>query len=208
MRFVSHAGAPLNCLDAAGTTRSIADKIAFGRCAAGANLQTRARELGNPTSIAGRVYSGGAWRDPAVHAQLAATLGDTLGSALRDDFEWYCCRAAFFHNDAHYEARLFGTWCIAGSELELVFPRGSVRLSSAPDAVTVFDPFEVHGILAPGAQHFSAADYEEIGPSVILGFELDLTPAVAHAFGIRPGATGRVISSATRIAASTGAFEP
>ena len=208
MQFRSHAATPLSCLDAGGTTRSIATKIAFGRCAAGAAVQTRALELRDPTSIAGRVYSGGAWRDPAVHAQLVAVLGDTLGRALRDDFEWYCCRAAFFHNDAHYEGRLFGTWCIAGPELELVFPRASVRLSAAPDTITVFDPFEVHGILAPGAQHFSATEYEGIKPSLILGFELDLTPPIAAAFGIKPGATGRVISSATRIAASTGAFEP
>jgi len=208
MQFISHSGAPLSCLDAAGTARSIADKIAFGHCPASAALQTRARDLRDPTSVAGRVYSGGAWRDTAVHAQLAAVLGDTLGGALRDDFEWYCCRAAFFHNDAHYEGRLFGTWCIAGAELELVFPRASVRLSSAPSAITVFDPYEVHGILAPGAQQFSATDYEDIEPSLILGFELDLTPAIAAAFGIKPGATGRIISSATRIAASSGAFEP
>lgn len=207
MHFVSHAGAPLSCLEAAGTTRSIADKLAFGHCAADSALQTRARDLGDPTSIAGRVYSGGAWRDGAAHAQLAAVLGETLGSALRADFEWYCCRAAFFHNDAHYEGRLFGTWCIAGPALELVFPRAAVRLPGAPDAVTVFDPFEVHGILAPGAQYFYATDYEEIEPSLMLGFELDLTPQVAMAFGIKPGAAGRVISSRTRIDASSGAFE-
>ena len=68
------------------------------------------------------------------------------------------------------------------------------------------DPFEVHGILGPGAQHFSATDYEELAPSLILGFELDLTPTIAAAFGIKPGATARVISSRTRIDASSGAL--
>lgn len=207
MQFVSHSGAPLSCLDAAGTARAIADKIAFGRCVADVALRTHAQALTDRCPIAGRIYSRGRWREPAVHAQLAATLGPVLGSALRADFEWYCCRAAFFHNDAHYEGRLFGTWCIAGPSLELVFPRASLRLPNTIDAVTVFDPFEVHGILAPGAQNFRATDYEEIEPNSILGFELDLTPPVAAAFGIKAGAPTRVISSRTRIDASSGVFD-
>ena len=66
MRFVSHSGA-LSCLEAGGAARSIADKIAFGRCVADVALITRARDLGNPCLIAGRIYSSGTWRDSAVH---------------------------------------------------------------------------------------------------------------------------------------------
>ena len=142
-----------------------------------------------------------------MHAALAASLGATLGTALRADFEWYYCRGAFFHNDAHYDARLFGVWCIEAPPMEIVFPRATLRLAVAPGSTVVFDPFEVHGVLAPGCSTYAASDYQSAGASVFVGFELDITHAIADIFGIRDGALGHLISSRTRIDATSGAIE-
>ena len=131
MQFTSHSGAPLSCLDAAGTARSIADKIAFGQLSQQVPaLQARARDLRDPDfgrwTASTRAVPGAIprythnWR-PRWETR-SAVLYVTTSSGI-------AAAAAFFHNDAHYEGRLFGTWCIAGPELELVFPRASVRLS-------------------------------------------------------------------------------
>ncbi|MEP6607410.1 MAG: hypothetical protein ABJA83_01885 [Burkholderiaceae bacterium] len=207
MHFISHTAPALSCIDSGGIARSIATNIAYGVCNVDASLRVRANGAGNAASVAGRVYSHGTWRDPAVRAQLSEKLGLSLASALREDFEWYCCRGAFFHNDAHYEARLFGIWCITGPRAELVFPRAAVRLECAPGTIGVFDPFEVHGILRASANVFSAGDYDATEASVFVGFELDLTLAVAAAFCIKPGMAGRLISSRTRISASSGELD-
>jgi len=74
----------------------------------------------------------------------------------------------------------------------------------------VFDPFEVHGVLAPDRSVYAEDDYRTAEPSVFIGFELDITPAIAIAFAIEPdeqGQPGRVISSRTRIAADSGALD-
>ncbi len=81
--------------------------------------------------MVGKVHAAGVWRDAAVHRHLAQALGTRLASALRTDFEWYHCRGAFFHNDAHYDARLFGVWCIEGPPMQLVFPRAAVRIADS-----------------------------------------------------------------------------
>ncbi len=123
------------------------------------------------------------------------------------DFEWYYCRGAFFHNDAHYDARLFGVWCIEGPPMQLVFPRAALRLAVTATSVVVFDPFEVHGVLAPGCNTYAANDYLNAEASVFVGFELDITPTTADAFDIEESASGPVISSRTRINATSGAIE-
>src|SRR5512147_2260643 len=71
----------------------------------------------------GRVVSSGRWRDRATYAQLARQLPAALAPHLREDFEWYACRGAFFHNDAHYGQVLFGAWCIDGPAREIAFAR-------------------------------------------------------------------------------------
>ncbi len=207
MQWISHAAPAASGLSATGVTRSIARAIARGQYAPDATLLARAQDIGDSDGAVGKVHAGGSWQEPAVHAQLAAALGAPLGPALRADFEWYYCRGAFFHNDAHYEARLFGVWCIAGPPIELVFPRAAVRFAAGPATIVVFDPFEIHGVLAPGCITYTATDYQSAGASVFIGFELDITPAIANAFDIRSGASGRLISSRTRIAAASGAIE-
>lgn len=207
MRWIAHSAPVAGCLTTSGNSRSIAGKIAFGEHAADAALTSRARNVMRNDYQAGRVHSLSAWRDTAVAAQLGSALGAPLASALRADFEWYQCRGAFFHNDAHYDARLFGIWCIVGPLAEIVFPRAGLRLAAGPGSITIFDPFEVHGVLAPDCSRYSADDYEDAEASVFLGFELDITPMVAEAFGISAAVHGRVISSRTRIAADSGALE-
>ena len=209
MRLIPHTAPTASGLSASGHARSIANKVAFGECAsnATATLQTRAHELVVTDSIAGKVHALGTWREPSVHAHLETILGALLAPALRSDLEWYQCRGAFFHNDAHYDARLFGIWCIAGPPAELVFPRAAIRLAAGPGSISVFDPFEVHGVLAPNLCAYSADDYSDAEVSVFLGFELDITPAIAAAFGINSGMHGRLISSHTRIAATSGALD-
>lgn len=184
--------------------RSIAGSIAHGERVPDATLEQRAHETRVEDDVAGRVHGCGSWRDPRTHAQLADSLGAPLSTALRDDFEWYQCRGAFFHNDAHYDARVFGVWCIAGTSAEIVFPRVKVRLPANVGSIVVFDPFEVHGVLAPGRSTYAADDYEKTEASIFLGFELDVTSEVAQLFGISSGVDGSVISSRTRISATSG----
>ncbi len=206
MRLITHTAPVASCLSASGNSRSIANKVAAGECAPGAALQARARHALRNRPV-GKVHALGTWRDPAAHAQLGAALGKTLTPALRADFEWYQCRGAFFHNDAHYDERMFGIWCIVGPPAELVLPRAALRLAAGPGTIAVFDPYEVHGVLAPECGAYAADDYRDAEASVFVGFELDITAPIATAFGITPGEHGRVISSHTRIAASSGALD-
>jgi hypothetical protein len=160
-----------------------------------------------PALAVGRVQSAGTWTDAHVRTALADLLGTPLAAALRPAFEWYLCRGAFFHNDAHYDGVLFGVWCVCGPPADLVFPRARLRLDASPGCAAVFDPFEIHGVLAPGRLRYAAEDYDRAAPSVFIGFELTLDEAVARAFRVPPTADGRTVSSATRIDAVTGAFD-
>jgi hypothetical protein len=207
MQWISHAAPVASGLSAAGVARSIARAIAFGESTPDAALFAHAQAIEGNDSAVGKVHAAGTWRGPAVHTQLAAALGAPLGRALQADFEWYYCRGAFFHNDAHYDAQLFGVWCISGPPIELVFPRAAVRVAAGSGTLVVFDPFEIHGVLAPGHSTYAAADYQGADASVFLGFELGITPAIAEAFGIRSGVSGHLISSRTRISAASGTIE-
>ena len=208
MLWISNAAPVAVGLSAAGVARSIAKAIAFGECTPDAALLAHAQDIGGSDSAVGKVHATGTWQAPAVHAQLAAALGAPLGPALQANFEWYYCRGAFFHNDAHYEGRLFGVWCIAGPPIELVFPRAAVRIAAGLGTLVVFDPFEIHGVLALGCSTYAATDYQGADTSVFLGFELGITPAVADAFDIHSDLSGQVISSRTRISAASGTIEP
>jgi hypothetical protein len=72
--------------------------------------------------------------------------------------------------------------------------------------VAVFDPYEVHGVLAASKASYEPEDYADAEPSVFVGFELSLE-SMREAFDIGAGIEGRTISSQTRIAAASGAFE-
>lgn len=187
-------------------SRSMATRMAAGSLDAQA-LQASARDIiATHEPRPGRVESGGHWQNDDVHSRLVAALVEPLGSALRHRFEWYLCRGAFFHNDAHYSQVLFGIWAIDGPEVDLVFPRAALRVSAAPGTFVVFDPFEIHGVLQPGANQWRAEDYGAAETSVFLGFEVELNAAVAARFGIGAEVPARVLSSHTRIDAATGSF--
>jgi hypothetical protein len=207
MQWILHAAPAAAGLSAAGVARSIARAIAFGERAPDATLSARAHDVARSDGAIGKVHARGIWQEPAVQAQLADVLSGPLAPALRADFEWYYCRGAFFHNDAHYDDRLFGVWYVFGPPVELVFPRATVRLGIGAGSIVVFDPFEVHGVLAPGRSSYAATDYQSADPSVFLGFELDITPVIADAFDMHDGLNGPVISSRTRISTASGAIE-
>jgi len=156
---------------------------------------------------AGRIESGGTWTDSKAHALLCAVLGPALAAALRTNFEWYLCRGAFFHSDAHYGDVLFGVWCVEGSPVDLVLPRSQLRVPLAPGAIAVFDPFEVHGVLHRGADRWEPEDYQGDAVSVFLGFELTLDAGVRAAFGVADGVAGPMMSSRTRVSATSGTFD-
>ena len=183
MQWISHAAPVSSCLSANGVVRSIAKAIAVGACVPDATLQQAcARNRASAPARSAkctRVVPGGTL--PCI-SSLRKLWGRASGAALRPDFEWYYCRGAFFHNDAHYDARLFGVWCIEGPPMQLVFPRAALRLAVAPASVVVFDPFEVHGVLAPGCSTYAANDYQSAEASVFVGFELDITPTIGGRF--------------------------
>lgn len=156
-------------------------------------------------AVAGRVVSAGSFQDPAVHALLAAALPESLRPHLRASFEWYACRGAFFHTDAHYGDVLFGAWCVAGPSRHIAFPRCGLSVAATAACFCVFDPFEPHGVLDAGETRYDRARYEGAAPSVFVGFEIELAPEVCTAFGI--GAVppdAALLSSATRIHPETG----
>jgi len=156
---------------------------------------------------AGRVHALGRFASPAVADALGAALPPPLRDALRPGFEWYACRGAFFHNDAHYGGVLFGAWCAAGPAREIVFSRPALRLPAAPGDWVVFDPFEPHAVLDPGAAIYARERYIGAPASLFIGFELGLTEAVRREFGVAaPAAATPVLSSEVPIHAETGAL--
>jgi hypothetical protein len=190
------------------TLRPVASRVASSFSEPPAKLRERAASVGASQVDVGRVHSAGKWTDPAVHTAIAAALDTPLQPALRTGLEWYLCRGAFFHTDAHYPDVLFGIWYVIGPAREIVFPRAKLRVAAAPGALLIFDPFEIHGVLAPGAATYRAADYVQTPISVFVGFELELTEIVRSHFDmVRVPNDARIISSTTRVSAETGTFE-
>jgi hypothetical protein len=188
--------------------RPVARRIARMVCPAPFELAERAASVDVADVVPGRVQSAGRWADPDALAHLAAALDAPLRPSLLEHFEWYVCRGAHFHTDAHYADVLFGVWYLAGPAVDLVFPRAGVRIPLLPGASVIFDPFEVHGVVPPGATRFDSDWAATAQRSVFAGFELALDAVVRDAFGIGAAAPeARLVTSATRISAPTGAFE-
>jgi len=188
--------------------RPVARRFAVGFRALPASLIAKTSGV-SAAALPGRVESDGTWSDDAVHAELASALGD-LGSALRPRFEWYVCRGAFFHTDAHYADLMFGVWAVAGAAVDIVFARSAQRVEVEAGTIVIFDPFEVHGVLLRGAARYDAVDYcgPNIASSVFAGFEIDLNDAVRARFGVGDSIPdARIVSSTTRVSAETGRFE-
>jgi hypothetical protein len=156
----------------------------------------------------GRVVSGGGLRDQATSMQLARQLPEALAPHLREDFEWYACRGAFIHNDAHYGDVLLGAWWIQGPAREIAFARLRLRTAGAPADLVVFDPFAPHAVLDQDHLHHTREAYLADPPGVFLGFELAPARSVRTVFGIDEPPVGRgvVLSSQVPMHAETGAF--
>jgi len=154
----------------------------------------------------GRVHGLGRFQDESVHAALKAALPDDLRDALRPGFEWYACRGAYFHHDAHYAGVLFGAWCARGPSRELVFARPALRVPAAPGDWVLFDPFEPHAVLDKGAERYRREDYVNSEANLFIGFELRLDDSTRRAFGVgQAPARGVVLASQHAVNAETGA---
>ena len=193
---------------AAGFARSLALRAFSAVCPVPGSLVHEAAQLAKRVpSQPGRVHQMGPFFDKLAHGSLSDCLPQELAAAMRGQFEWYGCRAAGFHTDAHYDAVLFGAWCLAGPDRELVFGRCGKRLPCGVGSLVIFDPFEPHAVLDPGQARYERDRYLDAPASLLLAFELDLLPAVRRQFGIGDAVAGcRAVSSATPVNAETGAI--
>ncbi|GAB4464607.1 MAG: hypothetical protein OHK0044_02260 [Burkholderiaceae bacterium] len=207
MPWLDASVAPAVCVSSDGARRSSTTRLLTGSLALPPALLAGAQVAPFDEVSPGRVVSGGTFEQPSAHAALAAALGPTLAAGLRRRFEWYVCRGAFFHTDAHFAGVLFGAWCVAGPPREVVFSRLGLRVAAAPGDWLVFDPFEPHAVLDPHAPTYERARYAAARPSVFAGFEIELSEAARAAFAVADHAQGVELSSSTRINAETGAIE-
>jgi hypothetical protein len=201
-RFAELAGGPALCRCAGAADRGSAIRLLAG------HLGVPDMPLPDTTAVAtpGRVHGLGRFANDWIHVSLAGALPPDLRDSLLREFEWYACRGAFFHNDAHYGDVLFGAWCVAGPPREIVFSRAGARCPAAPGDWVVFDPFEPHAVLDRGDERYRREHYEGAPASLFLGFELQLDERVRRAFGIGPPAGATVLASSIPINAETGAL--
>jgi hypothetical protein len=193
---------------AADVSRSLARRIWHARVAIPAPLGRRAAQLAEETPAdPGRVHDLGRFQDEGAWQALSACLPEHLGAALSRQFEWYGCRGAGFHTDAHYPSVLFGAWCVAGPPRDIVFAHPWLRIACANCELVVFDPYQPHAVLDPGEERYLRQRYVAAAANVFVGFELELTAPVQREFGIGPAEPGAfAISSATAVNAETGRF--
>jgi hypothetical protein len=200
-RFIDLAVDAAVCRCAGAADRSTASRLLLGRAALAALNWPDVSLVREP----GRVHSLGRFEDEAVHTALKEALPDDLSDALKPGFEWYACRGAFFHHDAHYAEVLFGAWCAGGPPRELVFARPAIRIPVAPGDWAVFDPFEPHAVLDAGVARYRREDYIASDASLFIGFELRLDEVTRRAFGVGPApARGAVLASQLAVNAETG----
>jgi len=201
-RFVELPCAPAVCRGPA-ADRGSAARLLTGRLA----LPALGLPDTTPVVVPGRVHGLGRFECDELHSALADALPAALRDSLRTGFEWYACRGAFFHNDAHYGAVLFGAWCVAGPPREIVFARGGTRTPAEPGAWVVFDPFEPHAVLDPATDRYARDRYAGAPASLFIGFELQLDERVLKAFDIRPAPPDApVLASSVAVNAETGAL--
>jgi hypothetical protein len=202
-KFVDLGGEAVTCRAAGCADRGIARRLLVGHQSAPAVVLPDVAAVDAP----GRVSSLGRFHDAAISAALSVALPDRLLAALRSDFEWYGCRGACFHNDAHFGGVLFGAWCIAGPPRQIVFARSGIRVAAGPGDWVVFDPFEPHGVLDEGADCYERNRYLGAPVSIFIGFELTLGAAVTAEFGIgAPAADAPVLASGIAVNSETGAL--
>jgi hypothetical protein len=193
---------------AAGERRATARRIWTARLSPNLALLGIARSTADRCPQApGRVHSLGGFEDAATLLQIAARLPTDRALRLRERLEWYACRGAGFHNDAHFAGTLFGAWCVAGPPREIVFPRAATRARAGVGDLVIFDPFEPHAVLDPGQKRYAREHFAGAAPSLFIGFEIELDAAAKQAFGIdQAPAAGANLSSSVPVNAETGAL--
>lgn len=208
MSFLDFANLPANCAAADGIRRSMAVRLWRVTKAPDTHaLQAGARAQAELNGPSGRVLSGGTFTDPRIQSAIASALPAGAVDSLLPQMEWYGCRGAFFHNDAHYASVLFGVWTIASPPRNLIFPRVGETIAATAGTLVVFDPFEPHAVLNAGRTTYRKEEYESAEPSLFVGFEIDLAADVRAAFGIGPAREGiDTLSSRVAINPETGAF--
>jgi len=151
------------------------------------------------------VYALGDFADEALARRLTGHLPGDNALQIRPRFEWYACRGAGFHTDAHYTGVLFGAWCLSGPARDVLFPRGALRAPAAVGDLVVFDPFEPHAVLEAGQLQYDRDLYTNAEPSVFLGFEVLLDAAACAHFGVGPEpSNGERLASDVPINAESG----
>jgi len=205
--FIRFPVKPAIC-QAAGSRRSSARCLWVSHLEPPATLREQARSIIEQCpQTPGRVHPLGGFEDAPVHRLLTTVLPADRGLLLRKRLEWYACRGAGFHNDAHYFDVLFGAWCVAGPPRDIVFPRVTARVGAALGDLVIFDPCEPHAVLDAGQDAYARERYEGAAPSVFVGFEIALDAAARAAFAINgPPIAGDVLSSSVPINAETGAL--
>jgi hypothetical protein len=189
------------CIDAA--DRGTAARFLVGCCTVPPLAQPDTAQATAP----GRVESRGRFENGPVLSALRSTLPQELRESLSGSFEWYACRGAFFHHDAHYADVLFGAWCVDGPPRDIVFARSGIRLSARPGIWVIFDPFEPHAVLDAGAVRYVREDYLGSPSNLFIGFELRLDGAVRRAFGVSAAPAGApLLASTVAVNAETGAL--
>lgn len=208
MSFLDFANLPANCVAADNSGRSLATRLwRAARTPAPDALQAGAGAKAELRGPVGRVLSAGTFTDPKVQSAITSVLPREIAGSLRPQMEWYGCRGAFFHNDAHYAGVLFGVWTLAGPARNLVFPRVGARVPAGVGSLVVFDPFEPHAVLDAGRTAYRKEEYESAEFSLFVGFEIELAAVVRTAFGIGAVRDGFVtLSSRVAINPETGAF--
>jgi hypothetical protein len=194
--------------EAPGARRASARRLWVSHLAPSAILVKQARSIiALCPPLPGRVHALGEFDDAQVHGMLTMVLPHSCALRLSNRLEWYACRGAGFHNDAHYTDVLFGAWCVAGPKRDIVFPRVATRIGAAVGDLAIFDPFEPHAVLDEGHDAYSRDRYEGAAPSLFIGFEIALDAAAHAAFAIAaPPVLGAVLSSSVPINAETGAL--
>jgi hypothetical protein len=207
MPFQACAGPGANAA-VGGSSRSLATLFWHDQCTASPALTAAARTIATASAgRPGRVESAGTFEDTGLLTELRRVLPDQLAPAVKPRMEWYRCRGASFHNDAHYGGVMFGIWSVGGPPRDVVFPRIGRRLPATAGNIIIFDPFEPHAVLDAGADSFQREHYEGSEPNLFLGFEIELLPRVMAAFGIGAARNGDpTLSSRIAINPESGAW--
>jgi hypothetical protein len=207
MTYLSCAEPTANC-DEDGQLRSLASHMWQQYAEPPQQIQTAGRAAAFHLSAReGKVESAGSLDKAEILQALRSVLPRAWTQDVRPRMEWYGCKGAFFHNDAHYAKVLFGVWSVAGPRREIVFPRAGIRAPAGPGNLVIFDPFEPHAVLRVGVCRYRREDFADSERSLFLGFELELSAAVKTAFGIREGNPNwPTLSSRNAVDPETGAL--